>query len=122
MRRTRSNSVGERLEDGTAGRDSRNKSVSEASPSRQIKAGEAMTRSGSGSGGIRLDEETVVEFGSPPAQTAAAIAEVRRKSPRIGRTSPLAAQPFSPPRANSRSPPSANGSPPRGGVGLGIQH
>ncbi|KAI0404117.1 hypothetical protein F4802DRAFT_568981 [Xylaria palmicola] len=87
-------------------------------------AGEEMARSGSGSGGIRLDDETVVEFGSPPAQAAAAIAEVRRRSPRIGivgGSSPLAAQPFSPPRDGSASPPpSARGSPPRV-VGLGIQ-
>ncbi|KAI1125247.1 hypothetical protein F5Y10DRAFT_11916 [Nemania abortiva] len=120
-RRTPSDSVSGRQEDDTAGENSRKKSVFETSPPRQVKAGEAMARSGSGSGGIRLDEDTVVEFGSPPAQAAATIAEARRKSPRIGRTSPLAAQPFSPPRANSKSPPSANGSPPRGVVGLGIQ-
>ncbi|KAK5625677.1 hypothetical protein RRF57_001393 [Xylaria bambusicola] len=83
-----------------------------------INSGEEMTRSGSG--GIRLDKNTVVEFGSPPAQAAAAVAEVRRKSPRIGSNSPLAAaHPFSPPPRNkSTSPPE---SPPRG-IGLGIQH
>ncbi|KAI0517817.1 hypothetical protein F5B22DRAFT_645521 [Xylaria bambusicola] len=85
---------------------------------RPANGGEEMARSGSG--GIRLDKDTVVEFGSPPAQAAAAVAEVRRKSPRIGSNSPLAAaHPFSPPPRNkSASPPE---SPPRG-VGLGIQH
>ncbi|KAI0438650.1 hypothetical protein F4803DRAFT_554835 [Xylaria telfairii] len=101
----------------------------ETSP-RRANTGEEMTRSGSGSGGIRLDRETIVEFGSPPAQAAATVAEVRRRSPRIGNGSPLASQPFAPPRKSNTSPPSARGSPPRGspprgspprGVGLGIQ-
>lgn len=91
--------------------------TTEMPPPRQTKIGEEMTRSGSA--GIRLDKDTVVEFGSPPSQAAAAIAEARRRSPRMGGGSPLAGQPFSPPRKNSTSPPSVRGSPPRG-IGLGI--
>ncbi|KAI8945547.1 hypothetical protein F4801DRAFT_568034 [Xylaria longipes] len=118
-RRDRSVSTGEGLENDIASENDRYRSVFETSP-RQAKAGEEMTRSGSGSGGIRLDKDTVIEFGSPPTHAAATIAEVRRRSPRIGNTSPLASQPFAPPRKNSASPPSARGSPP-GGIGLGIQ-
>lgn len=91
--------------------------TTEMPPPRQTKTGEEMTRSGSG--GIRLDKDTIVEFGSPPGQAAVAVAEARRRSPRIGGGSPLAGQPFSPPRKSSTSPPSARGSPPRG-IGLGI--
>ncbi|KAI0909552.1 hypothetical protein F4823DRAFT_593893 [Ustulina deusta] len=120
-RRIRRDSAGAGLDDHAIDESDRYRPVFETSPPRPAKAGEEMTRSGSGSGGIRLDKDTVIEFGSPPAQAAAAIAEVRRRSPRIGRTSPLAAQPFSPPRKNSTSPPSTKENPPRE-VGLGIQH
>ncbi|KAI0870470.1 hypothetical protein GGS24DRAFT_475112 [Hypoxylon argillaceum] len=119
-RRRSSDFTGEGLEDNITDGRGRHNPVFETSPPRHVRAGEQMMRSGSGSGGIKLDEDTVVEFGSPPAQTAAAIAEVRRKSPRIGRTSPLSGQPFSPPRGNSKSPPLTEESP-TGGVGLGIQ-
>ncbi|KAI0458926.1 hypothetical protein F5B21DRAFT_372218 [Xylaria acuta] len=117
-KRDRRGSTGDGLNDGIASENNGYRPVFDTS--RQAKAGEEMTRSGSGSGGIRLDKDTVVEFGSPPAQAAAAIQEVRRRSPRVGSTSPLASQPFAPPRKNSASPPSARGSPPRG-IGLGIQ-
>ncbi|KAI1429014.1 hypothetical protein F5Y12DRAFT_588025 [Xylaria sp. FL1777] len=119
--RTRRNSADTGSNEHAIGESDRYRPVFGTSPPRSAKPGEEMMRSGSGSGGIRLDKDTVVEFGSPPAEAAAAIAEVRRKSPRIGRTSPLAAQPFRPPRKSSTSPPSTKGSPPRG-VGLGIQH
>ncbi|TGJ79626.1 hypothetical protein E0Z10_g9127 [Xylaria hypoxylon] len=119
-RRIRRDSGDAGLDNNATGGSDQYAPVFETSPPRRPKAGEEMTRSGSGSGGIRLDEDTVVEFGSPPAQAAATVAEANRRSPRIGRTSPLAGQPFSPPRDDSRSPPSAGGSPP--GVGLGIQH
>jgi hypothetical protein len=92
---------------------------SESSPTRTI-AGEEMARSVYGSGGIRLDEDTVFEFGSPPGQAAAAIDEVRRKSPKADRSSPLAASPFKPPGQGNESPILPRGSPP-GEVGLGIQ-
>ncbi|KAI0411562.1 hypothetical protein F5X98DRAFT_357038 [Xylaria grammica] len=120
-RRPRRNSSGAGSGDNVAGGGDQYASIFATPPPQGAKTGEEMTRSGSGSGGIRLDKDTVVEFGSPPAQTAAAIAEVKRRSPRIGSTSPLAAQPFSPPRKSSTSPPSTRGSPPKG-VGLGIQH
>ncbi|KAI1756124.1 hypothetical protein F4782DRAFT_484821 [Xylaria castorea] len=118
-RRDRRSSSGEGLDNDITSENGRYPPVFET-PTKQAKAGEEMTRSGSGSGGIRLDEDTVVEFGSPPAQTAATIAEARKRSPRIGSSSPLAAQPFPLPRKSSASPPSARGSPPRG-IGLGIQ-
>ncbi|KAI0965568.1 hypothetical protein F4678DRAFT_452396 [Xylaria arbuscula] len=120
-RRIRRDSPGAGLDNRAVSESDRYMPVFETSSSPPAKAGEEMTRSGSGSGGIRLSKDTVVEFGSPPAQAAAAVADVRRKSPRIGRTSPLAIHPFSPPRKNSTSPPSAKNSPPRG-VGLGIHH
>ncbi|KAI0189553.1 lipa and NB-ARC domain-containing protein [Xylaria flabelliformis] len=115
-RRDRRSSSGDGLNNNITSENDRYGAVLE----RQAKAGEEMTRSGSGSGGIRLDKDTVVAFGSPPAQAAATVAEARRRSPRIGSSSPLASQPFAPPRENSASPPSARGSPPRG-IGLGIQ-
>ncbi|KAI1812433.1 hypothetical protein GGS20DRAFT_22582 [Poronia punctata] len=82
--------------------------------------GQEMSRSGSGSGGIRLDQDTVVEFGSPAAQTAAAVAEVKRRSPRAGRSSPLAGQAFRPPSDGSLTAQGGRRSPPAT-VGLGIQ-
>lgn len=93
-------------------------------PPRRSRTGDETTaRSGSRSGGFKLDRDTVVGFGSPPAQAAATVAEVRRRGPRIGggRTSPLAAgQPSgSPPGGNNAGPPSPKASPSRG-VGLGI--
>ncbi|KAI0538574.1 hypothetical protein GGR58DRAFT_467758 [Xylaria digitata] len=119
-RRLRRDSSDPGLGDNATGGSNQYAPVSEAFPSKRTKVGEEIARSGSGSGGIRLDKDTVVEFGSPPAEAAAAIAEVKRKSPRIGSTSPLVSQRFSP-RKSSTSPPSIKESPPRG-VGLGIQH
>ncbi|KAI0389259.1 hypothetical protein F5Y17DRAFT_134866 [Xylariaceae sp. FL0594] len=60
-----------------------------------------MARSGSLSGGIRLDDDTVVEFGSGGAQAAAAVAEARRRSPKPG-SSPLAFRPPPPPPSPPR--------------------
>ncbi|KAI0474192.1 hypothetical protein F4859DRAFT_514734 [Xylaria cf. heliscus] len=119
-RRDRRVSTWDGFGDSAAGENDRYRPVFESSPPKRARTGEEMARSGSGSGGIRLDRDTVVEFGSPPAQAAATVAEVRRRSPRIGNGSPLASQPFAPPRQKSKSPPSRRGSPP-GGVGLGIQ-
>ncbi|KAI1347054.1 hypothetical protein F5Y01DRAFT_256713 [Xylaria sp. FL0043] len=119
-RRLRRDSADAGLGDHVVGPNDEYRRVSETSTGPALGEGQS-TRSGSGSGGIRLDKDTVFEFGSPPTQAAAAVAEARRRSPRIGRTSPLAGQPFSPPRHGSPSPPSTKGSPPRG-VGLGIQH
>lgn len=119
--RARSNSVAEGPGGDVTGQgDGYGSSLETSPPPRRSKTGDEMARSGSRSGGFKLDKDTVVGFGSPPAQTAATVAEVRRRSPRTGSTSPLAGQPSSPPRGSNASPPLTKGSPPRG-VGLGIQ-
>ncbi|GAP85160.2 putative and NB-ARC domain-containing protein [Rosellinia necatrix] len=116
-RRMQDGSASVQVESNTASNADRGGSTFGTSPSPRVISGEEMTRSGSA--GIRLDHDTVVEFGSPPSQTAAAIAQVKRKSPRLSGGSPLAGQPYGLPRNKSTSPPSTRGSPP--GVGLGIQ-
>ncbi|KAI1112902.1 hypothetical protein F5Y14DRAFT_463011 [Nemania sp. NC0429] len=119
--RTRSNSVA--AEGPGQAADGYGSSL-ETSPPRRARTGDdEAARSGSRSGGFRLDRTTVVGFGSSPTQAAATVAEVRRRSPRMGSTSPspLAPQSSSPPgRRNNRSPPSQS-PPPQRGVGLGIQ-
>lgn len=116
----RSSSVAEGSGGGATGQGDGYGSSLETSPPRRSKTGDETMPSGSRSGGFKVDKSTVVGFGSPPAQAAATIAEVRRKSPRIGSTSPLAGQPSSPKRGSNASPPSPKGSRPPG-VGLGIQ-
>jgi hypothetical protein len=117
-RRRGSESARESLDYEAQGEIYQRKSVSESEPPTRPVACEEIARSASG--GIRLDNDTVIEFGSPPARTAAAIEEVRRKSPRAKSSSPLAQQPFSPPAQRAASPPSRRESPPAV-VGLGIQ-
>jgi len=98
--------------------------VISASPPSRPGTSKEMARSGSGSGGIRLDDDTVVEFGSPGVQAAAAVAEAKRRSPKPGRSSPLATQSFRPPPSRDDEPgqqgPVRRNSPP-GVIGLGIQ-
>ncbi|KAI2634595.1 hypothetical protein GGS21DRAFT_110815 [Xylaria nigripes] len=98
--------------------------VSGRSPPGRMISAEKRTRTGSRSGGIRISEDMVVEFGSPPDRTAAIIAEVKRRSPGVGSGSPLAAQPLAAQLSRSNtekeSLPLTSGSPPES-VGLGIQ-
>ncbi|KAI1820100.1 hypothetical protein F4861DRAFT_89113 [Xylaria intraflava] len=115
-RRTRSDSI--RGEPGT--QVPQDEPVSGRSPPEQAKAGEDMRRTVSGPGGIKLAEDAVIEFGSPLARAAAVIAEVRRRSPRLSGSSPLAARRSGHPGGPGASLLSTGGSPPRG-VGLGIQ-
>ncbi|KAI8631832.1 hypothetical protein F5Y19DRAFT_492784 [Xylariaceae sp. FL1651] len=121
-RQRRSESAGARLDSGATDESSQSEVTINHSSPRQMPASEEMERSGSGSGGIRLDKDTIVQFGSPPAQAAAAVAEVAKRSPNAGSSSP-----GSPPSSSSRAPRRGSGIPrpargsPPAGVGLGIQ-
>ncbi|KAI0148598.1 hypothetical protein GGR57DRAFT_474900 [Xylariaceae sp. FL1272] len=118
-RQRRSESAGGRL--GGSTDDDRNRGQASGSPKLDQGPISEMSRSGSGSGsgGVRFDNDTLVEFGTAPSPPSTAA--MRRSSPRLGNKSPSSALPFRPPRKESRSPPLAKGSPSHPPIGLGIQ-